>query len=142
MTVAEFMTPHPVTVGLDEPIPALLELFADHHCHHLLVVDKGALVGVISDRDVLRHVSPFAGTLAEQRRDLDTVRLHAHQIMTREPLVADPDEEIDEVAGRLLRAGISCLPVVRKSGRLVGVLTWRDLLRALLSVQPPLLRGV
>ncbi len=142
MTVADFMTPHPFTVGLDEPVPVLRKLFADHHCHHLLVIDKGVLVGVVSDRDVLRRVSPFAGTLAEQRRDEETVKMRAHQIMTRDPIVARPEDEVDEVAARLLAAGVSCLPVTRASGRIVGILTWRDLLRALLATQRPVLQGV
>ena len=131
MTVAEVMTRSLITVGLDEPLATVLAWFRQNHCHHVLVVEQGRLVGVISDRDVLRHVSPFVGTLAELARDEATLELPAHCVMTRKPLTAASTDDIEEAALRLLAAGISCLPVVREGGQLVGIVSWRDLLRAL-----------
>jgi acetoin utilization protein AcuB len=85
---------------------------------------------VVSDRDVLRVVSPFLDTPAERDRDRYTVRRPVHQIMTRNPVTVDAEAGLDEAAARMLEAGVSCLPVV-DGGRLVGVLTRKDLLGAI-----------
>jgi acetoin utilization protein AcuB len=143
MTVVELMSRHVVTVALDEPLQRVQALFADHRCHHVLVTDRGRLRGVISDRDVLRHVSCFAGTLGEQRRDEATLQMKAHQVMSRQLITAPPDTAVDIAAQQLLDAGISCLPIVDpQSGRLLGVITWRDLLRALVGMVECVPRGL
>lgn len=143
MTVVDLMSRHLITVALDEPLQRVQELFADHRCHHVLVTDRGRLRGVISDRDVLRHVSCFAGTLGEQRRDEATLRTKAHQLMSRQLVIAPPDAAVDVAAQQMLDAGISCLPIVEPtSGRLLGVITWRDLLRALVAMVECVPRGL
>lgn len=135
MTVAEVMTRQLITVSMDEPLVSIIECFKQNHCHHVLVLERERLVGVISDRDVLRHVSPFVGTFAELTRDGATLNLPAHCVMTRKPLTAAPTDDLDDAAQKLLAAGISCLPVVREGARPIGILTWRDLLRALVGSQ-------
>jgi len=142
MTIAELMSRRLVCVDLDAPVTRVQELFADHHCHHVLVVERGRLRGVISDRDVLRAVSCFAGSLAEQRRDEATTKTKAHQLMARRIVAILPDATPDEAARVLLENGISCLPVLDDSGHLLGVITWRDLLRALVGAAESLPRGL
>jgi acetoin utilization protein AcuB len=51
--------------------------------------------------------------------------------MTRELRTASETTTIREAADSMLKHGISCLPVVNTEGRAVGIVTWRDLLRAL-----------
>ena len=142
MTVAEVMTRQLITVGMDEPLVSIVECFEQNHCHHVLVLERERLVGVISDRDVLRHVSPFVGTLAELSRDEATLNLPAHCVMTRKPLTVAPEDDLDDAAQKLLGAGISCLPVVRDGARLVGIVSWRDLLRALAEARDRLPAGL
>ena len=59
MTVGQIMTRVVTTIGMDDSVRLVRHLFDEHSFHHLLVVDRGRLVGVISDRDLLRNVSPF-----------------------------------------------------------------------------------
>jgi acetoin utilization protein AcuB len=133
MTVAEIMTPHLVTVGMDDTLEQIQELFHQHHFHHLMVASGSHLRGVISDRDVLRHVSPFVQTAAAQRRDDATLKMHAHQIMTRRPITVTPQTDVLVAASLIIEKGISCLPVVDANEQLVGVLTWKDLLRSMVQ---------
>ena len=56
------------------------------HFRHLLVLEEGELVGVISDRDLFRAISPYLGSEAEMSRDTETLTKRAHQIMTRQPI--------------------------------------------------------
>lgn len=134
MLVKQIMTQHPVTVGLDEDLEALRALFKKTGFHHVLVLDdKGRLCGVVSDRDLLRSISPFVGTAAARTQDLQTLNRKVHQIMSRAPVVARAEQELWMAAYSLLEHKISCLPVLSVNDELLGILTWRDILRALVE---------
>lgn len=130
MRVAEILTAAPITVGLDDNLAKIKQIFDTHGFHHLLVVTDGELFGVISDRDVLRAVSPFVDTLSERAIDSATMKRHAHQIMTRKPVTTTADETVEAAARRMLEADVSCLPVVNENAEVIGIVTWHDLLRA------------
>lgn len=146
MTVESIMTQDVVAIGMDDPLYQIREQFEQRGFHHLLVVDEEELIGVISDRDVLLALSPFLTTMAEKRRDEQTLFKRAHQIMTRNPITVSVETGIEEAACLLLKHNIGCLPVVAtqlvtsagneshlrliSSGhRVEGIVTWRDILQ-------------
>ncbi len=134
MTIASIMTAAPISVDMDDSLEHVAQLFEKHHFHHVLVVDgRSKVVGVISDRDVLRNLSPFAGKLAERPQDADTLKRRAHQLMSRGLVSISADAAIEDAADRMLATGISCLPVLDADGHARGIVTWRDLLRALVN---------
>jgi len=128
-TIADIMSRDVRTVSPDEYLLVLNDLFRKHRIHHLLVVDHGDLLGVVSDRDVLRAMSPFLGTTSEQHRDARTLEVRAREIMTRQPVTITPEANTRKAASLLLAHGISCLPVVSEDGELLGIVTSRDVLR-------------
>jgi len=131
MRVGDLMTRAVVSIDPDETLDRVREIMQDGGFHHVLVVDDGRLVGVISDRDVLRSMSPFLEReLMNRRQDENTLRRKAHQLMTRHPQVAREDEPASEAAKRILEHRVGCLPVVDAARRVRGILTWRDLLAA------------
>ena len=132
MRVADIMSRGVVTVGVDQDVFSVCKLFDEHGFHHVLVIDRGQLVGVISDRDVLREASPFIGTLAERPQDVATLKKRVHQIMSRHVVVTRGDDSVADAAAAMLDHGVSCLPVVTAEGSVEGVVTWKDLLRALI----------
>jgi acetoin utilization protein AcuB len=131
MPLADIMSHHVITVGLDDELSTLRKLFVRHGFHHVLVVDGGRLVGVISDRDVLREMSPFIDTLGERTQDVATLTRKAHQLMSRGLVVAHRDDSIPDAVARMLDHSVSCLPVVDVRGSVEGIVSWRDLIRAL-----------
>lgn len=134
MNIDQIMTRESITIGMDDNLRKVRELFEEHNFHHLLVVDGGRLVGVLSDRDLLRSVSPFIGKLSEQTRDVDTLNRRVHQIMTREPVTISREMSLENASKVMLARGVSCLPVVAEDGGVVGIVTWRDLLRGMHSI--------
>lgn len=128
MVVANLMSRAPVTVGMDATVAQIKDLFNDHLFHHLIVVDDSRVVGVISDRDLLRSLSPFIGKRDERAADERLLHRHAHQIMTRTPICVGERTPVAEAAALLLAHRISCLPVIDELQRPVGILTWRDLI--------------
>ena len=132
MTLDKIMTARVVTVDMDDRLEVVKEIFDTMNFHHLLVVDEHKkLSGVLSDRDLLRALSPYVGSAAETARDLATLNKRVHQIMTRHPFTLRPHSSVREAAGLLLRNRISCVPIVDGDFKPVGIVSWRDLLRAL-----------
>jgi len=93
------------------------------------VVDEGELLGVISDRDVLKEISPHINTLSEDARALKTLKKKAHQIMTRAPITTEKHTRMEDAASLMLNKVISCLPIVSGSGQIEGILSMKDILR-------------
>ena len=131
MIVADVMTRNVVTIGMDDSLEEINRIFEKHKFHHVLVMEDKKLMGIISDRDVLKGVSPFINTLSEDSRDLKTLQTKAHQIMTRKPVVVIENYSIKDTANVFLRKKVSCLPVVSPWGKVIGILSWKDILRSL-----------
>lgn len=134
MKISEIMTKRVVTVEMDDSLHLINGLMASAKFHHLLVTDHGQLCGIISDRDVLKATSPFLDTAAETLRDLDSLNRKAHQIMSRDPVTVNVDTDIEEAVHVLLEAGVSCLPILSTEGQLVGIATWKDLIKTFLGM--------
>lgn len=142
MDVKSIMSRKLVSVKLDDPVSKVRELFEDYRFHHLLVVEHRKLLGVISDRDLLKNLSPFIGKeLAERTQDIALLDRRVHQIMTRKPVTVLPDMALENAVQVMVSHGVSCLPVIDENGRAVGIVTWKDMFRALVpGVQIPSVR--
>jgi len=129
MPVKKIMTEKVITVSMDTEISTLQEYFNNIKIHHLVVVEENKVVGIVSDRDVLKCLSPYVSTAAELERDTRTLQKKAHQIMTRKPITISPDGSIKQAVRLILEHDIGCLPVVNDNGRLDGIVSWRDVFR-------------
>jgi acetoin utilization protein AcuB len=131
MIIEKLMSKPIVTVGLDDSLKVVKHIFENAKFHHLLVVEKGVLYGVISDRDLLKAISPFIGTVNETAHDIVTLNRKVHQIMTRKPITLTPQADVYTAISIFNRHIISCIPIVNEKGSPIGILSWRDILRAL-----------
>jgi len=129
MSVASIMSKPVVTVELDDSLSLVKEIFDNAQFHHLLVVEQGKLLGVISDRDLLKAISPNLGTAAEKVADLATLNKKAHQIMSRKPVCINQSEPASRAVELFQSHRISCIPVVDDHQKPVGILSWRDILK-------------
>ncbi len=126
--VRDVMTPHVVSVTMDHTLAQVRDLFAAYRFHHLIVTDAGRVVGVLSDRDLLKNLSPFVDGANERAQDRWSLNKRVHQIMTRRLVSCAPETTLAE-AGALMRDHrVHCLPVVDAQGRLKGIITMRDML--------------
>jgi acetoin utilization protein AcuB len=134
LTVQDAMTTPVQTITMDHAVGELREIFARVHYHHLVVTDEeGICVGVISDRDVLRSISPFVGKMAERNSDIATLKRRAHQIMTRQLVAARPCTTLRDAARIMLDHKVSCLPVLDAKRHCIGILTLRDIARLMIQ---------
>ncbi|MEE4298310.1 MAG: CBS domain-containing protein [Pseudomonadales bacterium] len=88
-------------------------------------------MGVVSDTDFLEATSPNIGRAAETTRDLATLNKRVHQIMTRHPETIRREATLAEAIRRFDESGVSFLPVLNDDETVAGVLSWRDVIRAL-----------
>ncbi|MGY3904530.1 CBS domain-containing protein [Aeromonas lusitana] len=135
MLIKEIMTTRIATVSMDDRLNVIKEIFEQAHFRHLLVVEEEALVGVISDRDMLRAISPYLDTDAEMNRDTETLNRRAHQVMSRQLVTIAPDQTLQAATTLMLERNVSCLPVL-ENGALVGIVSWKDLLRVMQTWTP------
>src|SRR3972149_292225 len=127
--VRDIMTTQVHTLQLGDSLRTAASLFEREHFHHVVVLERGRVFGVISDRDILKAISPFAGNpILERPQDLATLKKRIHQIMTRKPVTVGPAPTVAPAAELMLSQRVSCLPVVEEDGRLLGIVTVRDLL--------------
>ncbi len=121
MRVASIMTEKVLKVRMDDSIGTMREIFENIEFHHLLVVEDRKPVGILSDRDILKVISPFLDTLSEHDRDLSILNKKVHQIMTRTLITVNKDTSIETASSLLLENNISCLPVISPKGEIDGI---------------------
>ena len=137
MSVQQIMTTKIVTVELDDSLAMVKEIFDNLKFHHLLVVESQKLVGVVSDRDLLKALSPNLGTISATLKDEATLNKRVHQIMTSKLITLHPDATIGDAVNLFNTHKISCIPVVDNEFRPLGIVSWRDLLRAVAASDKP-----
>lgn len=132
-TVGDVMSQPVYTVRSDETLEAARRALDSLKVHHMLVENSGRVVGIVSDRDVLKHLSPYADGISSQTRDEATLRRPIYSIATYDLITVEVGTTLPEAAALMLQSGISCLPVRGREGNVVGVVTKTDLLEATLS---------
>ena len=148
MFVSRSMTRKVITVDQETQILDAQELLAEKNIRHLPVVDAdGRLIGIITDRDI-RSALPyqfFKQTCSGEEKQ-QFCDLKVKDIMTTDPLSISPTFTIQDALLLIQDSKVGALPVVDEEGRLKGIISVRDLLRAFINVlgigQPGTLLGI
>jgi acetoin utilization protein AcuB len=131
MNLKQIMTSKIITVEPDDSLATVKEIFDRLKFHHVLVVESNLLVGVVSDRDLLKALSPNLGTLSATLKDEATLNKRVHQIMSRSPITLHADSGIIDAIALFNTQRVSCIPIVNDEFRPLGIVSWRDILKAL-----------
>lgn len=133
MKVRDRMTTQVVTVNADDTIRGVWDLVEAKKLRRFPVMKGGALVGIVTDRD-LRNAIASSVVLTEKKYHdflLDTVKVGS--IMTADPCTISPDADIKEAARIILDMKIGGLPVL-DGDRLAGIITETDLIETLVEM--------
>jgi CBS domain-containing protein len=154
MQVSQAMSTKVITIQPDASIAEAIDLMLGSHVSGLPVVDReGTLVGLLSEGDLLRRAE--LGTQKPRARWIEVllgpgkaaetyVQTHGRKVeelMTADPIAIAPGADLSEAVDLLNRHKIKRLPVTLE-GRVVGILTRADLLRALAKLLPAEREGV
>lgn len=132
MTARELMTKEPIAIDPTATVSEAAELLQTLDVRHLPVVDdRGALVGMLSDRD-LRSLTVPAYSGGEYVGDVRTKPDAAvASLMSGNVLSIDDEAKASEVVEIMLEHKVGAVPVVDADGMLVGIISYIDVLRAL-----------
>ena len=132
MLVRECMTKDPIAAEPKTSIKAAWKLFQERRIRHLPVVDRGKLVGIVTDRDLRRVLPSPATSLEIHELNYLLDKITVSEVMTKDVITTTPFTPIPSAARALLRNRIGALPVM-EGGSLVGILSQTDVLEALTS---------
>ena len=127
-TAQDLMTEDPITVRTTSTIREAARLLQTLDIRHLPVVDEeGALVGMLSDRD-LRGLSPLVvgGDFEGSPDGLDA---RVSTVMSADVLSVETEDDLSAVVELMLENKVGAVPVVDGDGALVGIVSYMDVLR-------------
>lgn len=135
--VTERMTKNPATVKPEDGIKDAIWKMERGHFRHLPVVDDGGKVlGVLSDRDI-RLIRPSLAFVNKEDAMVQLWSISVHQAAVFDPIKVRPETTLKEAADLMLRWHVGGLPVVDEAEKLVGVITYTDLLREFVGREEP-----
>ncbi len=150
-TVADVMTGEPVTVKPDTPLTDVIRILAERRISGVPVVDEtGKLVGVVSEMDLMWRESgvtppPYIMLLdsviylenpGRYERELHkALGQTAGEVMSRNPVTIAPEKSLREAAQVIHERSVHRLPVVDPQGKIIGILTRGDIVRAMAAEQ-------
>ncbi|HEY7868657.1 MAG TPA: CBS domain-containing protein [Methylomirabilota bacterium] len=137
MTIRELMTGGVITVHPETPVLEARDLMTRERIRHLLVTEpNGALGGIVTDRDIRLNLPSRATSLSVWEINHLLTKLTVGEVMTRSVITIGPDRPARDGARIMLDHKIGALPVV-EGGRLVGIITETDLVRAFVRMSVP-----
>jgi acetoin utilization protein AcuB len=133
MFVSDWMTKKVFTVSPDDYLSDALSLIREKSVKHIPVVKHGKLKGIISDRDIKEYTPSKATALDIYELHYLLAKTKIKEIMKAKVTATTPDTPIEEAAMVMLDRSIGCMPVL-ESGTLVGIISDRDIYRALVDI--------
>lgn len=132
MIARDLMTPNPLTVTPQASIAEAWDVIRELAVRHVPVVEDGALVGMLSDRDLpqidIARVLRVGGADALREQ----MEIPVADVMSKDVIFVEPEREVGEVISLLLEHKIGALPVVEPGSReVLGIISYVDVLRAL-----------
>jgi acetoin utilization protein AcuB len=134
MLVQHWMTRNPVTVEAETPFLEARLILKDKKIRHLPVVDRGKLIGVVTDRDLKEAGPSGATTLDVYELNYLLVKMKIRDLIKKDPITIKPSNSVEKAALLMHDHKIGCLPVVDDAGSLVGVITETDLLAVMVEI--------
>jgi len=134
-TAQDIMAQEAETLTLDDTVEAALLFMKERKVRHVPVMDLPVgdeegeyFVGVISERDLFRQISPYVGKSGELDSDRSALRRKLTDIVTRKPTGVSPETPLAEVMATMIDNHADIAPVLAK-GELVGMITSGDIVK-------------
>ncbi|GAB58099.1 CBS domain-containing protein [Rheinheimera nanhaiensis] len=140
MSISHIMTHRNklVTTTADASLASLRDVFAKARFQHVPVTDaSNRLVGIVSVKDYFRELSPVMDAATDPAVGLFIRSRKVLQVMVSPVITITEQTTVKQAAALLLQHNISCLPVVDEQKHLLGIVSWKDILRAALTKPAP-----
>ena len=136
MRVEDIMTAKVFTVEQHDLIDRVFFLIHYEKIRHLPVVEKGKVIGIVSDRDLYKVLGPKNNSnVIEGTSELHVVHKKVQNIMHRGVLTVHPESYVSEAASLMANNRVGALPVVDKDNKLMGIISATDILRVFSKIE-------
>ena len=142
MLVKNWMSKPAITIDADASMHDAIKLLKNHNIKMLPVMEKGNLVGIVTDRDIKRASASDATSLEIHELLYLISKIKIREIMTKNPISVPQDYTVEETAEILLKHNISGVPVVDQFSDVIGTITQNDIFRILISLTGAEKRGI
>jgi len=120
LNLLDLVSKEPVTCSPNEPLKNVVQLMAKNDVGSVVVVEGGRAVGIFTERDLVKALA--SGASLEEP---------VSKYMSTELVSANPNESVESALAKMMRYNIRHLPIVAEDGRLLGIVSIRDLVEAL-----------
>lgn len=136
MKVRDLMSVDPIAVSPDTTVFDARQTMVKERIRHLLVTEGQRLLGIVTDRDIRLNLPSQATSLSVWEVNYLLARLTVEEVMTTGVIIIGPDQNARNAARLMLEHKIGALPVL-DAGRLIGIITETDVLRAFARMPEP-----
>jgi acetoin utilization protein AcuB len=135
MLIRERMTRNPVLCAPDMPVTDAFDVMKKQRIRRMPVIDKhGILVGIVSDKDLLRVSPSPATTLSAYEIPYLLSKVKVSDVMTKQVITVQEDTPIEDAARIMVDNKIGGLPVVNDKDAVVGIITETDIFKTFLEL--------
>lgn len=128
LPVSKYMTERVMTANLDQTIKSVCKIMNERNLGGVVIVKKGVSgnepVGIVTERDVIRKIGDV---------DLFTTQTPIRELMSTNLVTIKPTDTIADSVGLMHGNNIRRLPVIDEDGKMVGIITDKDVLKAAAS---------
>ncbi|ADV66993.1 CBS and ACT domain-containing protein [Deinococcus maricopensis] len=134
MLVRDWMTTRPMTVTPETPVLDALRILKERGFRRLPVMDGSKLAGIVTRKDLKDAMPSKATTLSVWELNYMLSKLTVGEMMSRPVVTADEGEYMEDAALRMQEHNVGGLPVLDTTGRMTGIITITDVLRAFIDI--------
>ncbi|HEX2916532.1 MAG TPA: CBS domain-containing protein [Chloroflexia bacterium] len=164
MNVSDIMTREVVFVTPDAPVSEVARMLVKHSVSGVPVVENGKVIGIVTEedlimRDAIIDMPHFFGFFESvfypvRKHEFDEemhkiLATEARDLMNRKVITVSQDASVQELATLMVKKEVNPVPVIDRSGELVGIVSRSDLVRLMvaeeeqnMAVEPPTAEGV
>jgi len=134
MLIKEWMTSEVIIIEEDTSMMKAFQIMKENNIRRLPVMRQGKLVGIVTDRDIKDASPSKATTLDIHELYYLLSELKVKDIIKKNIITISPEDSVEKATVKMLENRISGLPVVDDSGKVVGIITQRDISKVLVSL--------
>lgn len=127
-TVADIMTNNVISVDIEDRLVHARRVILDNHIGRLLVTENNELAGIITSKDIIRCLIDFKKHTPEKYQKTQIKNLYVSDLMSKTVATVSKNDNIVDVANKMLETGYNGYPVVDDNNQVIGIITQTDLL--------------
>lgn len=136
MSIEGIMSKKVVVTSADATLASLRTIFTEAHYQHVPVVDNmQRVIGIVSVKDFYKALSPVVDSASAQTAELFAQGRKVRSIMTSPVVCIAPDTTLIQAAALLVERNIGCLLVTNPQQKLLGIVSWKDIMRLVVQRQ-------